>query len=109
LDLLNMAESSGNSSTSSSSGGGAEGGLSAAGTPNSPPKAEVDDSPLQKCMDKNKECECARIKMNGLRDGRQVISRASCLSGGNPFRHSFISVLALAKTVDCENDLRYGL
>jgi hypothetical protein len=49
-----MADNSGNSSTSSSSGGSAEGG---SGTPNSPPKAEVDDSPLQKCMDKNKECE----------------------------------------------------
>jgi len=27
--------------------------------PLSPPKSEVDESPLQKSMDKNKECKCA--------------------------------------------------
>lgn len=32
--------------------------------PLSPPKSEVDESPLQKSMDKNKECKCASVNAN---------------------------------------------
>ncbi|XP_059479815.1 myocardin-related transcription factor A isoform X2 [Neocloeon triangulifer] len=64
-----MAESS------PSGSGGSDGGLSAApaGTPKSPPKAEVDDSPLQKCMDKNKES--LKVKLMLRRPINQLVAQ----------------------------------
>lgn len=50
----NMAQGSSSVGTSAASVGG---NCQAVLYPRSPPKAEVDESPLQKSMDRNKECE----------------------------------------------------
>lgn len=51
----NMAHGGGSSAGTSTSVGG--GGSQTVLYPRSPPKAEVDESPLQKSMDRNKECK----------------------------------------------------
>lgn len=51
----NMAQGGSSAGTSTASVGG--GSSQTVLYPRSPPKAEVDDSPLQKSMDRNKECE----------------------------------------------------
>ncbi|CAB3371555.1 Hypothetical predicted protein [Cloeon dipterum] len=61
LDLLKMAES-GQASEADSEG-----------TPKSPPKAEVDESPLQKCMDKNKES--LKVKLMLRRPINQLVAQ----------------------------------
>lgn len=50
-----MAQGGSSAGTSTASVGG--GSSQTVLYPRSPPKAEVDDSPLQKSMDRNKECE----------------------------------------------------
>ena len=41
--------------------------------PLSPPKSEVDESPLQKSMDKNKECKCGFARISSFGDADNLV------------------------------------